>query len=84
MTAALSSFRNSPSFHPPMRTKHEKITSYEDLQKLIHDALRNEHPEWIGLNGESEMCEFYEARFAKLLGRENTLPKNQWQHQGQE
>ena len=49
---------------------HEKITSYADLQKLIHHALRMQHPDWIGSNGESEMCEFYEARFAKLLGGE--------------
>jgi hypothetical protein len=52
----------------------ERISSYAELQRLIHDALRLQHPEWIGLNGQSEMCEFYEARFAKLLGRgENTV-----------
>ena len=50
-----------PSILPAM---HEKITSYADLQKLIHHALRMQHPDWIGLNGESEMCEFYETRFA--------------------
>ena len=48
-------------------TMHERISSYAELQKLIHDALRVQHPEWIGLDGESEMCEFYEARFAQLL-----------------
>jgi len=46
---------------------HERISSYAELQKLIHDALRVQHPEWIGSDGESEMCEFYEARFAQLL-----------------
>jgi hypothetical protein len=55
---------------PAIPAMHEKITSYADLQKLIHNALRVQHPEWIGSNGESEMCEFYEARFAKLLGGE--------------
>jgi hypothetical protein len=45
----------------------EKIASYADLQKLVRISLRIQHPEWIGTNGESEMCEFYEARFAKLL-----------------
>jgi hypothetical protein len=64
-----------------MLTHHQKITSYADLQQLIHQALRAEHPEWIGLNGESEMCEFYEARFATLIGRESTQPKKQWQYQ---
>jgi hypothetical protein len=58
-----------PSIVPAM---HEKITSYADLQKLIRHALRLQHPDWIGLNGESEMCEFYEARFAKLLAGEAT------------
>jgi hypothetical protein len=51
------------------RMKHETISSYAELQKMMHDALRIQHPEWIGLDGQSEMCEFYEARFAKLLDR---------------
>jgi hypothetical protein len=49
--------------------KYQTISSYAELQKMIHDALRIQHPEWIGLDGQSEMCEFYEARFAKLLDR---------------
>ena len=49
--------------------KHETISSYAELRKMIHDALRIQHPEWIGLDGQSEMGEFYEARFAKLLDR---------------
>ncbi len=64
-----------------MLSRHEKIASYADLQKLIHDALRVQHPEWVGLNGESEMCEFYEARFAQLLGREQVVRESQRQHQ---
>jgi uncharacterized membrane protein len=53
-----------PSILPAM---DEKITSYADLQQLVHHALRRQHPDWIGVNGESEMFEFYETRFAKLL-----------------
>jgi hypothetical protein len=49
----------------------EKIASYADLQKLIRVSLRIQNPEWIGTDGKSEMCEFYEARFAKLLERVN-------------
>jgi hypothetical protein len=49
--------------------KHETISSYAELQKMMHEALRIQHPEWIGRDGQSEMCEFYEARFAKLLDR---------------
>ena len=54
----------------------QRISTYAELQKLIHDALRIQHPEWIGLNGESEICEFYEDRFAKLLAREKSLKAN--------
>jgi hypothetical protein len=50
-------------------TLHGKISSYAELEQLIHHALRIQNPEWIGPDGESEMCEFYEARFAQLLGR---------------
>jgi hypothetical protein len=49
--------------------KHETISSYAELQKMIREALRIQHPEWVGLDGQSEMCEFYEARFANLLYR---------------
>jgi hypothetical protein len=54
-------------------TMHEKISTYADLQKLIHDALRIQNPEWIGSDGQSELCEFYEARFAQLLGRDKPV-----------
>jgi hypothetical protein len=57
-------------------TVHERISSYAELQELIHNALRIQNPEWIGSDGESEMCEFYEARFAKLLSREKPAAKN--------
>jgi hypothetical protein len=54
-------------------TTNAKIHSYAELKKLIHSALRKEHPEWIGPDGESEMCNSYEDRFAKLLGHEVVL-----------
>jgi hypothetical protein len=38
-----------------------------ELQQQIHDDLRRQHPEWIGPNGESPMCDFYEARLNQLL-----------------
>jgi hypothetical protein len=63
---------NVQEFPSILPATHEKITSYADLQQLIHHALRMQHPDWIGLNGESEMCEFYETRFAKLLAGETT------------
>jgi hypothetical protein len=40
---------------------------YVHLQRQIHDALRKEHPEWVEPNGESPMCDSYEARLAEQL-----------------
>jgi hypothetical protein len=32
-----------------------------DLRQQIHDDLRRQHPEWVLPNGESPMCDAYEA-----------------------
>jgi hypothetical protein len=37
------------------------------LQLQIHEDLRSQHPDWIEPNGESPICDFYEARLAQLL-----------------
>jgi hypothetical protein len=50
-----------------LRRTHE-IRSYAQLQRQIHDALRVEHPEWVGPNGDCPTCESYESRLAELLG----------------
>jgi hypothetical protein len=44
-----------------------QIRTYTELRKQIHDDLRIQHPEWIEPNGESPVCDFYEARLTKLL-----------------
>ena len=44
-----------------------EIRSYVQLQHEIHDALRQQHPEWIEQNGDCPTCESYESRFAELL-----------------
>jgi hypothetical protein len=41
--------------------------SYVQLQRQIHDALREQHPEWVQPNGECPTCESYESRLAELL-----------------
>src|SRR5262249_5698267 len=43
------------------------IHTLAELQQQIHDDLRRQHPEWIEPNGESPMCDFYEARLSQLL-----------------
>ena len=44
-----------------------KIATYADLLQQIRNDLRLQHPDWILPNGESPMCDFYEARLIKLL-----------------
>ena len=44
-----------------------KINTYTQLRQQIHDDLRIQHPEWVKPNGESPVCDFYEARLMELL-----------------
>jgi hypothetical protein len=45
----------------------QEIHTYADLLQQIHNDLRIQHPEWIQQNGESPMCDSYEARLMELL-----------------
>jgi len=45
----------------------QQLYTYADLRKQIHDDLRIQHPEWVKPNGESPMCDSYEARLMKTL-----------------
>ncbi len=38
------------------------------LQREIHNALRAQHPDWVGPDGDCPTCESYESRLAELLG----------------
>ena len=44
-----------------------QIHTYTELRQQIHDDLRVQHPEWVEPNGESAICDFYEARLIELL-----------------
>ena len=44
-----------------------QIHTFTELQQQIHDDLRIQHPEWVQPNGESPMCDSYEARLVELL-----------------
>jgi len=46
----------------------DKIRSYAELRELIRVSLRVQHPEWVEPNGDSPVCDSYEARFAEILG----------------
>ena len=44
-----------------------QLRSYADLRQQIHKDLRIQHPEWVQPNGESPMCDSYEARLMETL-----------------
>jgi hypothetical protein len=44
-----------------------KIDTYVDLLRQIRNDLRLQHPEWIEPNGQSPICDSYEARLIELL-----------------
>jgi hypothetical protein len=44
-----------------------QLHTYADLRKQIHNDLRIQHPEWVQPNGESPMCDSYEARLIETL-----------------
>jgi hypothetical protein len=48
-----------------------QVHTYADLRKQIHDDLRVQHPEWVQPNGQSPLCDSYEARLMETLRRLN-------------
>jgi hypothetical protein len=54
------------SFTKPTSLPHQ-IRTFTQLLQQIHHELRIQHPEWVQPNGESPMCDAYEARLTKLL-----------------
>lgn len=52
----------------------DTIRSYAELRTLIRVALRRQNPEWVEPDGNSPICDAYEARFAELL---NLIPPPQ-------
>jgi hypothetical protein len=44
-----------------------KTNAIADLRQQIHRDLRIQHPEWVLPNGESPMCDAYEARLMDRL-----------------
>ena len=45
----------------------QDLRTYADLLQKIHNDLRIQHPEWVQQNGESQLCDSYEARLMELL-----------------
>ena len=44
-----------------------QVHTYTELRQQIHDDLRIQHPEWVEPNGESPICDDYEARLMEQL-----------------
>jgi hypothetical protein len=55
----------------------QEIHTYADLLQKIHCDLRMQHPEWIQPNGESPMCDSYEARLMELLDASRPMDSNE-------
>jgi len=49
-----------------MAVPHQ-IHTYTELRHQIQEDLQIQHHEWAQPNGESPMCDFYEARLMELL-----------------
>jgi hypothetical protein len=62
-----------------------QVHTYADLRKQIHDDLRIQHPEWVQPNGESPVCDSYEARLTELLDglKRRELSKSRDRHRDQ-
>ena len=56
--------------------RHE-VHTYSALMRQIHDDLRVQHPEWIEADGESPMCDSYEARLMELLDASKPIEPNE-------
>jgi hypothetical protein len=54
------------SFTKSIAMSHQILT-YTELRQQIHGDLRIQHPEWIEPDGESPMCDSYEARLMELI-----------------
>ena len=56
---------------------HHQIHTYSALLRQIHNDLRVQHPDWIQPNGDSPLCDSYEARLMKLLDASRPMESNE-------
>lgn len=55
----------------------QEIPIYADLLQQIRNDLRIQHPDWIQQDGESPMCDSYEARLMELLDASRPMESNE-------
>jgi hypothetical protein len=46
---------------------HATHHSYAALRQQMHEALREQNPQWIEPDGSSPICDEYERRLAEIL-----------------
>ena len=64
---ALTSGSSREKGVPRIHASNDKIPSYEELQRQILSAPRDQNPDWIEPDGSSPIYESYQKRFAELL-----------------
>jgi hypothetical protein len=64
-----------PSTESPIMD--HQIHTYSALLRQIHNDLRVQHPDWIQPNGDSPLCDSYEARLMKLLDASRPMESNE-------
>src|SRR5437773_12498058 len=65
------------SFTKAMAMAHQ-VHTYTELRQQIHDDLRIQHPEWAQPNGESALCDSYEARLTVQLDTLTRSVSKEW------
>jgi hypothetical protein len=55
----------------------QEIQNYANLLQQIRNDLRIQHPEWVQQDGESPMCDSYEARLLELLDVSSPIEANE-------
>jgi len=55
-----------------------QVHTYTALRQQIHHDLRIQHPEWVQPNGESPLCDSYEARLTEMLDTLTRRGSDEW------
>jgi hypothetical protein len=55
----------------------QEMQNYANLLQQIRNDLRIQHPEWVQQDGESPMCDSYEARLLELLDVSRPIEANE-------
>src|ERR1044071_9987982 len=54
-----------------------RTNAIANVRQQIHSALRIQHPEWFLPNGDSPICDAYEARLMDLLALVSSPPTSE-------